>query len=364
MKSLMIARRFSYLITIAISLVLIQGCSGGGGGGGGGTPPADPKYSIGGTVSGLNGTLVLKNKEEPNKEITGDGSYKIASELDDKTDYAVSIVSSPDTQKCTISNENGSVDGADVSNINVNCVTHQDASGIYTGTAELNTEPTKAMPTDFKGIIHSNRFYVFSSTENVLYDGVVTSITGSDLIANAKVYHDGVFKESVNVIGFVLSEDKITLTLNGAGVGSGTINLIYDDVYKVPATESRINTGMDEVNHWSGKTYTLKGEQGGGFLFDLLDMVDLVYGYEKPYLDPSCDYQDDTPGAFSLPDSTKNIYEFKEFPVLEVAGGCTYKGTGFNGFATVVNTGLGSDKGLWFVITNAEHSVFGVYDKP
>lgn len=75
-------------------------------------------YLVGGTVSGLNGTLVLVNGEDE-LTITSDGPYVFPTPLADGTTYDVKIKSDPESQQSIVENGTGTIDGADVTNANV-----------------------------------------------------------------------------------------------------------------------------------------------------------------------------------------------------------------------------------------------------
>lgn len=81
----------------------------------------DPTYSVGGTVTGLTGTLVLQNNGGDDETVTADGGYTFATELADGTNYAVTVLTQPDGQNCTVSNGTGTITGADVTNVDVSC---------------------------------------------------------------------------------------------------------------------------------------------------------------------------------------------------------------------------------------------------
>lgn len=84
-------------------------------------------YAIGGTVSGLSGTgLVLQNNAGDDLPVAADGGFTFATALDDGSDYAVTVLTQPGdpVQTCGISNGSGTLAGANVTNIEVNCTTN------------------------------------------------------------------------------------------------------------------------------------------------------------------------------------------------------------------------------------------------
>ena len=78
-------------------------------------------YSVGGSVSGLSGILVLQNNGGDNLTINADGSFTFASEIANGATYAITASSEPSSQNCVISNGNGTISNAAVTDISVAC---------------------------------------------------------------------------------------------------------------------------------------------------------------------------------------------------------------------------------------------------
>ncbi|MNL00045.1 Serine/threonine-protein kinase PknD [compost metagenome] len=114
---------------VAGAVMLVASC---GGGGGGGTflpmvappPPATVppvvKHSIGGTVTGLEGRLVLQNNAGDDLQLSADGKFTFATTLVEGSDYKVSIRTQPLWQVCTVTKDTGKA-SADVSDVTVAC---------------------------------------------------------------------------------------------------------------------------------------------------------------------------------------------------------------------------------------------------
>lgn len=89
-------------------------------------PPNQPmSFTIGGTVSGLVGSgLVLQNNGGDDLAIAANGAFTFATALPDGSSYAVSVLSQPGDpgQSCTVGNGSGSLAGANVTDVSVNCV--------------------------------------------------------------------------------------------------------------------------------------------------------------------------------------------------------------------------------------------------
>ena len=78
-------------------------------------------YTIGGNVSGLSGSLTLEIKSNQTVTVNQNGDFRFNFPLLDLSDYSVVIVKQPKGQICSLTNNAGSVKGADVTDITVDC---------------------------------------------------------------------------------------------------------------------------------------------------------------------------------------------------------------------------------------------------
>jgi hypothetical protein len=90
---------------------------------GGGSTGTAPTYSIGGTVSGLSGTVVLQNNAGPNLSVSANGAFTFGALLASGATYNVTVTSNPPGQTCTVGNGSGIVASANVTNVSVTCTT-------------------------------------------------------------------------------------------------------------------------------------------------------------------------------------------------------------------------------------------------
>jgi len=115
--------KFTFLVSLLISSVLLSACSGPAGtttGGGGGGP-----YTIGGTVTGLTGTgLVLQDNGGDNLSITGNTAFTFKTSIAKGLPYNVAVSTPPSNpaQTCTVSNSAGTAN-ANVTNVLITCST-------------------------------------------------------------------------------------------------------------------------------------------------------------------------------------------------------------------------------------------------
>jgi len=106
---------FKFLFLTAL-FIIFTSCGGGSGGG-------TTTYSIGGTVSGLVGTVVLQNNGGDDLTITVDGSFTFSTGLANLSAYKVTVSTQPDEVTCTAWNNDGIVNGANVTDVSVTCAT-------------------------------------------------------------------------------------------------------------------------------------------------------------------------------------------------------------------------------------------------
>lgn len=119
--------------------VLLSGC-----GGGSSAPtftptPPPSTYSIGGTVAGLSGTVVLQDNGSDNLSVSRNGAFAFSTSLQPNATYDVTVASQPAGQVCTVNNGKGTATAA-VSNIGVVCsLSMGSAADVWTWAAGANS---------------------------------------------------------------------------------------------------------------------------------------------------------------------------------------------------------------------------------
>lgn len=107
------------------------GDSGGGnggpdGGGSGGDSGRDQRLTVGGSVSGLQGSgLILQNNGGDDLAITEDGAFTFATSLAAGEAYAVTVATQPNApnERCRVGNGSGTVETTDVTDVSIQCRT-------------------------------------------------------------------------------------------------------------------------------------------------------------------------------------------------------------------------------------------------
>ena len=107
---------------LVCSLVVVVGAMGTGcGGSSRSTTTPAATYTVGGTLTGLSGTVVLQNNAADDLTLTEDDSFTFATALADGATYEVTVSSQPAGQTCSVSSSSGTISGADVTTVAVVC---------------------------------------------------------------------------------------------------------------------------------------------------------------------------------------------------------------------------------------------------
>jgi uncharacterized delta-60 repeat protein len=155
--------------------------------------PDPDEFTIGGTVTGLEGAgLVLATSGADDLTIAANGPFEFTPPAPDGRVYDVSVVTEPDDpdQACTVADGIGTVTGADVTDILVECSTPAPVSGL---------DPT------FDGDGRMSAQVSGGHTEAVVVqpDGMIVSAGGGSDFNLTRVDADGVLDETFDGDGIV-----------------------------------------------------------------------------------------------------------------------------------------------------------------
>ncbi len=204
-------------------------------------------YTIGGTISGLSGTVILQNNDGDNLSLTANGAFTFATSIKSGSNYEVKILTQPSAQTCSVTaNGTAQVGSSNISNVTVVCTTNTftiggTISGLI-GTATLHNNVVENNTQDSALTVTSNGAFTFTTAINDLTNYQVTvtgqptnqtcSVTanGTGVINNANISGVSVVCTNNSTIGGTLSGlgtgetvklknnsgDELTLTANGA----------------------------------------------------------------------------------------------------------------------------------------------------
>ncbi len=147
-------------------------------------------YTIGGTVSGYTGSgLKLKLNGGNEQAIAASGPFTFASPLVDGSPYAVAISAQPPGQTCTLANGSGTVSGANVTNVAVNCADLPPAAHTVGGRVRGLTSPGLVLQLNGGVTITQNTnglyaFYPGVSTGQAYAVAVLTQPAGLECVVS------------------------------------------------------------------------------------------------------------------------------------------------------------------------------------
>ena len=102
-------------LVVLLTLVGLSSC--------GGSDSADGSgsYSVGGTITGLQGSVTLRNNGTDGLTLNTSGEFIFSTRLSDGASYNVDLQAQPAGQICTIDNGSGVIAGANVTNVLITC---------------------------------------------------------------------------------------------------------------------------------------------------------------------------------------------------------------------------------------------------
>lgn len=178
---------------------LLAACGGGGGG----------NATIGGTVTGLAAgrTLALQNNASDTFSITGNSgvnsfTFSFTNTVAAGGAYAVTVLTQPLGQTCTVANGNGNVDsnGNDVNAVKVTCTTTSSVVGTVTGVAAGSAVT-----------LESNGVQVLSANGTFTFPGVLTA--GSTYTVTIAQQPKDQTCQLANATGTVVANQSATVTV-------------------------------------------------------------------------------------------------------------------------------------------------------
>jgi hypothetical protein len=108
-------------------------------------------FTVGGTVTGLSGTVVLENNGGNDQSVSANGAFAFSTALAAGSDYAVTVETNPAGETCAVTDGSGTVASANVSGVDVTCTT-----------TSMNGMTIQYTSTDASGI----EYYSFTSPDD------------------------------------------------------------------------------------------------------------------------------------------------------------------------------------------------------
>jgi len=117
-------------------------------------------YNLGGTVSGLQGTLILQNNMMDRITIEANGNFTFTNLYPTNSNYSVTVFSQPSSQTCSITNGSGTILSSSISNISVRC-------GNTISSLSSLTISSGTITPSFSSSLYSYSFSVLNSASSI-----------------------------------------------------------------------------------------------------------------------------------------------------------------------------------------------------
>ena len=202
------------------------------------TVNVSPSHTIGGTVTGVSGTLVLENNGRDDLTITADGSFKFPLAIPSGSSYSVTTKSATGglSQACTFTNATGIVGDSDITNVTVVCTANVGLQASVSGLSGT-------------GLVLQNT--VDGDNLAVSANGIATFPAG---VANGASYNVTVAAQPTNP-----SQTCVVANGTGTAPAGSAINVTCTiNSYTV----SGVVTGLPDPN--SGASFNLVLQDNGG----------------------------------------------------------------------------------------------------
>ncbi|VAW88463.1 hypothetical protein MNBD_GAMMA17-507 [hydrothermal vent metagenome] len=202
------------------------------------TPPPEPTYLISGSLNiAPNSGMVIQNNGSDDLAIGG-VSFEFSTGLTSGTNYEITIMTQPSGQNCDITNGSGSINGTDVNNILITCLSWGDATLIENDDNGMASLPQIAI--DANG----NAIAVWQQS-----DGLQTNIWANRYTAGS-IWGGAVFLETDTGDAVM---PKIAMDASGNAIAiwsqsDGTRNNIWTNHYTAGGSWSgRVLIEIDDV---------------------------------------------------------------------------------------------------------------------
>lgn len=121
-------------------------------------------FKVGGTVTGLSGTVVLQNNAGDDLSVTQSGAFSFSTLVAVGAGYAVTVKTHPAGQLCSVAMGTGMVSNAEITNVAVNCAVPQTCKEIKTAIPD-STDGDYTVDPDGAGALPSIKVFCDMTTD-------------------------------------------------------------------------------------------------------------------------------------------------------------------------------------------------------
>jgi hypothetical protein len=193
-------------------------------------------YTVGGTISGLNGTVLMQDNSGDSTPLNANGAFTFSSSVAQGSTYNITVQTQPAAQTCTVTNGSGTMGGSNVTNVAVTCTNNNTTLTVSaTGTISVNSG---------------------SGTLIVTNTGVYTA---TNVAATLPLGWTAVTQDATNCASIAPNGGTCTLTFTSTApyVAQGNISITGDNITSPPATALAFTVGgylvfsVDSLTHAS-----------------------------------------------------------------------------------------------------------------
>ena len=203
-------------------------------------------YTVGGSVTGLTGTVTLLNNGINPTTISSDGIFTFSTPIAEGSNYNVTVSAQPTNQTCTVANGSGAIGSANVTNVTVTCSTNTytvggTVSGLI-GTVTLQNNGSNSTPisgssfTFSTPIAEGSAYSVTVSAQPATQTCTVSN--GSGTMGGANVTNVTVTcSTNTYTVGGTISGLTGTVTLQNNGANSTSISISGGFTFSIPVAD-------------------------------------------------------------------------------------------------------------------------------
>lgn len=228
-------------------------------------------YTVGGSVFGLSGTLVLENNGGDALTMNADGTFTFSNALPLGSAYLVTVQSQPATQTCTVSNGSGTISNA--TNVSVNCSTNTRTVGGSVSGLRVSESVVLQNNGGDNLTVNSNGSFTFSTPVAQAASYKVTVLT-QPTTQTCTVTNGSGTAGAANISNVQVTCATNAYTVGGSVSGYGCI---YQGGYVYALDDTSSNSGSvggkvatitDQATYPNGIVWGSNGGTGGSNLAD------------------------------------------------------------------------------------------------
>ncbi len=111
------------------------------------------------------------------------------------------------------------------------------------GVANVDSDTGKIIKiNDLQGIVMDGNIIMMSMSHKIVYDGIITNISGNYFTADFIIFVEGKNPTTATANGIIIEGSKIEGRLMGSGIGNGTFSL-----FSMPNEQVDISNAINEL---------------------------------------------------------------------------------------------------------------------